>query len=550
MGVIVDLFAGGGGASQGIHKATGRHPDAAVNHDPVAVSVHAANHPATQHFCQDVWTVHPAWVSRGRAVDLLWASPDCTHHSKAKGGAPTRDERRRDLAMVLPDKWVAALRPRIIVLENVEEFEDWGPLKDGKIVESAKGQKFREFLNRFRRYGYVVEYRILRACDYGAPTTRLRLYLIARCDGRPIVWPNPTHGAPGSPAVLAGLLKPWRTAAECIDFSLPCPSIFATSEEIFAQYGIRARRPLKEATMRRIFRGLHKFVLNNPKPFIVKNYTGALGQPTDKPLGTVTTIDHHALVEPFLASYYGDKGGPGFRGRALGEPLPTQTTENRFSLQLPLIQHMQHGGEKNSARVGVMPADEPLRTVTALPKGGGMALVSPVITSPAHSTTTGRAEYVYGPHEPLSKMRGTNIGQSSGDPLQTLSAGGTHFAEVRCFLQKYYGEGGQDQTVARPLDTVTTKARFGIVTVHGQDYAIMDIGMRMLQPRELARAMGFPDSYIIERGADGKPTSKTEQVRLIGNAVCPDVAAALVAANYVESGMEEILNTADVAASM
>lgn len=519
MEIIVDLFAGGGGASHGIYMATGRHPDAAVNHDPVAVSVHAANHPATRHYCQDVWTVHPAWVSRGRAVGLLWASPDCTHHSKAKGGAPTRNERRRDLAMVIADKWVPALRPRVIILENVEEFEDWGPLKDGRPVEAAKGQKFREFLNRLRRHGYVVEYRMLRACDYGAPTTRLRLYLIARCDGRPIVWPKPTHGAQNSPEVLGGLLKPWRTAAECIDFSLPCPSIFATSQEIWAQYGLRAVRPLAESTMRRIFRGLHKFVLNNPKPFIVTNTTGRaeyVYSPND-PLRTITATPTHALACAHLVG----AGGPEFSGKptAVDKPFGVLMTENHRALVVANM--VTYHGRSEAAG-----ADEPARTVLTKEHLG-------VVTS----------------H--LAKMRGTNIGQSAGDPLQTLSAGGTHFAEVRCFLQKYYGEGGQDQSVARPLDTVTTKARFGIVTVHGIDYAIADIGMRMLQPRELARAMGFPDSYIIEHGANGKATSKAEQVRLIGNAVCPDMACALVAPNYAEAPVEEIFRpAASAAASM
>ncbi len=623
MGIIVDLFAGAGGASEGIKKATGKDPDAAVNHDPVAVAVHSLNHPTTRHYCQDVWTVHPAWVSRGRVVDLLWASPDCTHHSKAKGAAPIRNEQRRDLAMVIADKWAPALMPRLIVLENVEEFQDWGPLdKDGKIVAAAKGQKFREFVNRLRRRGYVVEWRELRACDYGAPTTRNRLYLMARCDGLPIVWPEPTHGAPNSPGVLSGKLKPWRTAAECIDFSLPCPSIFATSQEIWEQYGLRAVRPLAESTMRRIFRGLHKFVLNNPEPFIIKNYTGVVGHQTDRPLGAVTTIDHHALVEPYLTTYYGDKGDGVFRGRGMGDQVPTLTTENRCAMVTPYLQHVQHGGKPNDNRTGCMSADDPMRTITALPKGGGMAMVAPILTSPAHSKTTGRGEYVYSPDDPLrticatpshavaaallvgaggpefagkptaadkpmgavmtenhravvaanmltlngksdaagagepartatargklgvvtshlAKMRGTNTGQPHDDPLQTVTASGQHFAEVRAFLMKYYGsEVGQDQACDRPLDTVTAKARFGVVTVHGQDYIIADIGMRMLQPRELARAMGFPDSYVIERGADDRPTTKAEQVRLIGNAVCPDVAEALIRANYVETREE------------
>lgn len=359
-------------------------------------------------------------------------------------------------------------------------------------------------------------------------------------------------------------------------------------------------------------------------------------------------------------------GGEGFRGRGVEEPLPTQTTENRFSLQMPFIQHVQHGGEKNAARIGAMPADEPLRTVTAYPKGGGMALVSPIITSPAHSTSTGRAEYIYDPDDPLrtitatpthtvacaylagaggpvyagkpaavdkpigtllpenhraltmvsmlnihgqseatslqepartvatkehlglmtahlsrdfghsvganpndpaptvmcsgsgktglvtshvAKMRGTNIGQAPKEPLQTITAGGTHFAEVRAFLMKYYGEGGQDQNIARPLDTITAKARFGIVTVHGEDYAIVDIGMRMLQPKELLLANGFPASYVIDQGLDGKATTKEQQVRLIGNSVCPPVAAALVAANYATSRVEEVFSHVEYSAA-
>lgn len=555
--ISIDKFAGGGGASEGIYMATGEHPFAAVNHDPVATAVHAINHPSTRHFCEDVYEVDPLHVSQGRPCAYLWASPDCTYHSKARGGAPIRDVKRRDLAMELVDRWIPQIKPLCLTLENVEEFADWGPLdENGLIIKEARGELFKNFIYKLEKLGYRVEWRFLRACDYGAPTMRRRLYVIARCDDQPIVWPEPSHGAPASAEVISGRLEPWKSAADCIDFSIPCPSIFASSRQIKEQYGIIARRPLKEATMRRIFRGLKKYVLDNPEPYIV----------------------------PFVATYYGRKGKSDFRGSAISQPLATQTTENRFSLIAPYLQHVQHGGAKNANRVGGMPIDEPCRTITAQPKGGGMALVAPVITSPAHSASTGRAEYIWGPEDPLrtitatashalvaaniacyhgqsvaagcnaplgtlltkehhalvtshlAKMRGGNIGQQLDLPLQTITAGGTHFAQVRAFLMKYYSEGGQDQHINRPLDTITTKGRFGVVMVHGQPYAIVDIGMRMLQPRELARATGFPESYIIEFGAEGWldriHITKTEQVRLIGNAVCPDVAAAIVRANW------------------
>lgn len=300
--ITVDMFAGAGGASSGI-EAAGIRVDVAINHDPVAVSLHRRNHPHTEHHVQDVYTLSPHWVTRGRPVGLLWMSPDCTHHSKAKGGAPTRNVKRRELAMVLVDRWIPELgkkAPRVVILENVEEFADWGPLDHtGRIIESARGERFKTFLRKLRSYGYRVEWRELRACDYGAPTIRKRLFMIARRDHLPIVWPAPTHGAPGSSAVAPGQLQPWRTAAECIDWSLPCPSIFATSAEIWEQYGLRAVRPLADNTLRRITKGIHRYVLGNSAPYIV--------------------------------SYYGTKASE-FRGCGLDDCLPTQTTENRFAL--------------------------------------------------------------------------------------------------------------------------------------------------------------------------------------------------------------------------
>lgn len=440
--IVVDMFAGAGGASCGLEMA-GIHVHAAINHDPVAVSLHARNHPETEHHVQDVYTLSPQWVTRGRRVGLLWMSPDCTHHSKAKGGAPTRNIRRRELAMVLVDRWIPELgdrAPCVVILENVEEFAEWGPLDNrGRIIESAKGERFRTFVRKLRSCGYRVDWRELRACDYGAPTIRKRLFMIARRDDRPVVWPEPTHGAPDSPEVLAGKRKPWKTAAECIDWSLPCPSIFASSEEIMARYGIRAVRPLAENTLKRIAKGVVRYVLNSPTPFIV--------------------------------SYYGPQSGEqGFRGCGIESPLPTQTCENRFALVRPF----------------------------------------------------------------LAKHFGNSVGAPCGEPVPTvMPGGGGKTALVSAFLAKYYGR-GFGCSADDPLHTITTKDRFGLVTVSiaGTPYVVADIGMRMLTPRELARAQGFPDWYVLERTADGAPITKTAQVRGIGNSVCPPIAAALAAANY------------------
>lgn len=505
--IVVDMFAGAGGASCGLELA-GIHVHAAINHDPVAVSLHARNHPETEHHVQDVYTLSPQWVTRGRRVGLLWMSPDCTHHSKAKGGAPTRDVRRRELAMVLVDRWIPELgdrAPRVVLLENVEEFAEWGPLDNrGRIIEAAKGERFRTFVRKLRSCGYRVDWRELRACDYGAPTIRKRLFMIARRDNRPIVWPEPTHGAPDSPEVLAGKRKPWKTAAECIDWSLPCPSIFASSEEVMSRYGIRAVRPLAENTLKRIAKGVVRYVLNSPTPFIV--------------------------------SYYGPQSGEqGFRGCGIKSPLPTQTCENRFALVRPFL-------AKHFGGVVGQPVDVPAGTVTTIDH---------------HSLCAAH----------MVKMRGANVGDAAGSPLHTVSAEGTHHALctahlqrdfgnsigapcgepvptvmpggggktalVSAFLAKYYGQ-GFGCAADSPLHTVTTKDRFGLVTVsiEGTPYILADIGMRMLTPRELARAQGFPNWYVLEQTADGTPITKTAQVRGIGNSVCPPIAATLAAANY------------------
>jgi len=521
-GIIVDLFAGGGGASEGIRMALGRDPDLAINHDPEAVAMHKQNHPGTRHLIEDVWTVDPSWATQGKPVELLWASPDCTHHSKAKGSAPNRDDKRRSLACVITDKWIPATWPKTIIMENVEEITSWGPLdSEGRIIEAAKGDTWRWFLRRLSsRFNYRVEYRELRACDYGAPTIRKRLFLIAKRNKGRIVWPEPTHG-PGRP-------EPYRTAADCIDWSLPCPSIFDR------------KKPLADATLRRIAKGIMRYVVNNPKPFIVNvansKTTGRGPNCWDdgQPIRTITCSPGFALVAPILEAHYGTKGGKDLRAHSASEPVRTVSTENRFGLVTAfLAKHyggvVGHGVEQPLGAVTTVdhhsvvaahlvrqfghsvaaPADMPVGTITA--GGGGKTLLSA-----AH----------------LVKLRGTcRDGQAIDVPAPTITAGGTHAALVHAFLVKYYGA-DQDPRLESPLHTITTRDRFGLVTVQveGEPYYIADIGLRMLQPRELFRAQGFPDSYVIDH-AGGKPLTKTAQVRMCGNSVCPPMAAALVRAN-------------------
>ena len=546
--LVIDLFAGGGGASTGIEQAIGRHVDIAVNHDPEAVSLHQANHPQTQHHVSDVFEVDPRTVTGGRPVGLLWASPDCTFHSKARGGKPHRDRnkarRRRGLAWVVCH-WARDVRPRVICLENVEEFQHWGPLnEDGQPCPERKGSTFRRWVAQLRNLGYQVEWRELRACDYGAPTIRKRLFLVARCDGQPIVWPQPTHGAPDSLPVKQRKLKPWRTAADCIDWSIPAPSIF------------ERERPLAEATMRRIAKGIQRYVIDAAEPFIVEfanrsrdgldaiakplrtvtatpeGGSFALCSPTliqtgygerpgqaprvpglDKPLGTVVSGQKHALVSAMLAKHYG-----GVVGQAMTAPTGTVTTVDHHSLVTATLVDVAHGeispsGVKRWGK-GHRSAGAPLPTVTA--SGGNSALVT----------------------SNMVKLRGTSTAAGTNEPLNTISAGGMHHAEVRAFLIKYYGS-DQDPQMLEPLHTVTTKDRFGLVMVKGERYASVDIGLRMLTPRELYRAQGFPDTYVIDRGADGRPLTKTAQVRMCGNSVCPPLSRALVAANYIEHHQQQ-----------
>lgn len=434
--LIVDLFAGGGGASTGIELATGRYVDIAVNHDPQAVAMHETNHPQTRHFCEDVFEVDPVAVTKGKPVGLLWASPDCKHFSKAKGGKPV-SRKIRSLAWVVV-KWARLVRPRVICLENVEEFQTWGPLTGDLPDPARKGETFRRWVAELEKLGYVVQYKELRACDFGAPTIRKRLFLVARCDGLPIIFPQPTHGKG---------LKPYKTAAEIIDWSIPCPSIFGRA------------KPLSDNTLRRIANGVVRFVVNAQKPFVVKDCAKLLIQmgygdnegrrvlDLNKPLGTVTSGGNKfALVSAFLAKHYS-----GVVGTRVNNPVGTITTVDHHSL------------------VTVGMSDVP----------------------------TDRAE------------------------------------EVRAFLINYYGT-GMSSAVNEPLNTCTGHVHSGLVAVRidGKEYAIADIGLRMLQPHELYAAQGFPAGYVFDRSGNGAPLSKEAQIRMCGNSVCPPVAAALVKANY------------------
>jgi DNA (cytosine-5)-methyltransferase 1 len=618
MGLIVDSFAGGGGASTGIEAALGRAVDIAINHDEQAIRMHEVNHPSTRHIRNNVWQVDPREVTGGQHVELAWFSPDCKHFSKAKGGKP-REKSIRDLAWVVV-LWAQRVKPDVILLENVEEFRTWGPLDhDGYPIKARAGETFDKWCKALRKAGYKLQFRELRACDYGAPTIRKRFFMVARSDGHPIVWPEPTHGKPGSPEVLSGKRLPWRTAAEIIDWSIPCASIF------------ERKKPLADKTLARIAHGIMKFVVNNPRPFIVPlTHHGAAGRSYDsgEPLVTVTGANRGelAMVVPHVTKFRN-----GAVGHEVGEPLHT-VTANSFvkrpggsaplgvveAAVAPFTSYAQQGGANRSA-------EDPLHTVTASQKdhntvvsativgcGGRRGQSGPVDIEGPYPTTTAKADAClvaahlihrgngeregqapramdvekslgtvvasgqkhavvsaflaqfsetregrklnpgHGADEPVStivqkgplqaavtsnlvKLRGTSRdGQPVDEPLHTMSAQGTHMAEVRAFLIKYYGNEDDGPGLEKPIGTVTVQDRFGVVTVtiEGEEYVIVDIGMRMLTPRELFNAQGFPPDYVIDHDSAGLPITKTAQVAKCGNSVCPPMAEALAAAQF------------------
>jgi DNA (cytosine-5)-methyltransferase 1 len=637
--LIIDNFAGGGGTSTGLEAAFGRPVDIAINHDPEALAMHAINHPHTKHLCESVWDIDPIEVTGNQPVGLVWLSPDCKHFSKAKGGKPV-EKKIRGLAWVTL-RWAAKCKPRVIMLENVEEFKTWGPLicdEHGhwKPDPAKKGKTFDSFVRQLQAHGYKVDHRELRASDHATPTIRKRFFLVARRDGLPIQWPAATHGASNSPGVRAGKLQPYRTAAECIDWSLPCPSIFDR------------KKPLAEATLRRIAKGIMRYVVDAADPFIV-GQGGPIyaGKPVtaNQPFGTLTTENHRAVVVPSIVpvTHQGSD-----RSESVHEPFRTITGAQRGEKALAQATLVLAGGNAqlvsaflnehaNASNQRVMPADAPLRTICAQVKGGHFSMVSAALvgvggragdsrprgadeptatitakadtavgvaflakhytgvigsdlaepigtvtstdhhslvsahltkfrtgstgsdmTDPMPTITAGPKENPAGaPHalgvvsSHLVKLRGTSTAAGVNEPLHTISAGGQHHAEVRAFLIKYYGNDKDGVEIGGPLHTIPTHDRFGLVTIQGVDYEIVDIGLRMLAPHELYRAQGFPEHYIIDEIPDPAllfvggeqvesdplslpriPLTKSAQVRMCGNSVCPPLSEALIRANF------------------
>lgn len=592
--IIVDNFAGGGGASTGIELATGRPVAIAINHDPAAILMHKTNHPYTEHLQASVWDVDPVKVCAGRPVGLAWFSPDCKHFSKAKGSALV-DRNIRGLAWIVL-RWAGTVRPRVIILENVEEFQTWGPVRKGKPVKKKAGQTFKKWLSQLEQLGYKEEHRELIAADYGAPTTRKRFVLIARCDGRPIVWPERTHAPKDSEDVKAGKLLPWRAAAEIIDWTVPMYSVFASKEEIKEKYGVNAVRPLADNTLRRIIRGVDKFTIKSGKPFIVptgygerkgqpprvhdisrplptvvstckqnlvepklapvslSNTGSSVGTQADKPVGTIRTAGSQVLAAANLIQYHTEQT-ENVRANGLSDPIPTVDASNRYGLTVAHLTEYYGNGNPLDPR-------DPMHTVTAHDRE---ALTSVVLHSIHAGGYHGKGN---SPEEPLNtittagglmlaahhivEFKGQDIGQDVTRPLRTITAsagkdrqcgGGTfglaacrietysdgtnlgRWPEIRALLNKYCGYQLADNEVL-------------LLQIGGTWYFLSDITMRMLTPKELYAAMGFPPDYIIERDYTGKPYPKSAQVARCGNAVCPQMASAVVRANFPEWSVE------------
>lgn len=681
--MIVDSFAGGGGASTGIEMALGRSPDIAINHNPAALALHAANHPDTVHLSENVWKVDPLDHLAGRHIGLMHFSPDCKHFSKAKGGKPV-ERNIRDLAWIIPG-WVERIqksggRIDVITMENVEEFKDYGPLIEtdkGLMPDPArKGETFQKWCKQLRRLGGKIGYRELRACDYGAPTIRKRLFMVIRFDGLPIVWPEPTHGAPGDPDVIAGRKLPWRTAAEVIDWSLPCPSIFDTSEEIMEKHGLRAVRPLADNTMARVARGMKRYVLDAERPFLVNLTHGARCEDLAEPLNTITAAHRgeKAVVSPSLTRF-----NTGATGSDLREPAPTITANSYIKkpggaaplgIIAPHLMTMRNAGKPFNG------ADEPTHTITA--GGAGLSVVAPVLThaqhggavrsveQPHHTITAsskdqnsviiptlvqtgygerkGQEPRALDPSKPLGTVvaggvkhaaavafvaqhnndsrrdGGVNPGRAADEPISTVTASGAQQGVISAFISRQFGTAtghaidkpsatitadgcgksaliaphlhayygvDQDTPEDEPFHTLTTKPRFShveagisvppftpdqmararqvadflrsqgfwddreIVTldIGGETFVIVDIGMRMLTPRELYNAQGFPPKYVIdgawvepEGGGEPQwvPFPKSVQVSCVGNSVSPQPYAALVAANCAHLAVQAV----------
>ena len=585
--IIVDNFAGGGGASTGIELAAGRPVAIAINHDPDAILLHKTNHPWTEHLQASVWDVDPVAVCRGRPVGLAWFSPDCKHFSKAKGAALV-DRNIRGLAWIVL-RWAALVRPRVIMLENVEEFQTWGPVRKGKPVKSKAGQTFQKWKQQLSDLGYSIEHRELVAADYGAPTTRKRFVLVARCDGKPIRWPERTHASRDSEGVKAGKLLPWRSAAEIIDWTIPGYSIFDSKQEIMERYGVKVVRPLADNTMRRVIRGVDKFTIRSGEPFIVPtgygerkgqaprvhdienpvstvvstvkqnlcqpilapitvtNTTNSVGSAAGDPVHTVTTAGNQLLVSANLMSI-GQTGG-GDRIRDTREPVPTTVSKQEACcVAANLIQY--HTEQTENVRASGL--DKPINTVDASNRyglscanlveyyGNGVPLD---LSEPMHTVTAHDREALCAAH--IAEFKGQDIGQSVTSPLRTITASAGEFAECRAVLAKADGRNLGHWPEIRELLNRHCGYRLAeddviLLMIRGTLYYIADITLRMLTPRELYNAMGFPPDYIIDRDYMGNSYGKTKQVARCGNAVCPPLAEAMVRANLPEWCGEKI----------
>lgn len=577
--IIVDNFAGGGGASTGIEIAAGATVHIAINHDADAIAMHRANHPYTRHLQASVWDVDPAEVCEGRPVGLAWFSPDCKHFSKAKGAALV-DRKIRGLAWIVL-RWAARVRPRVIMLENVEEFVTWGPVRRGKPVKSKAGQTFRKWKRQLEELGYAIEYRELVAADYGAPTTRKRFVLVARCDGKSIRWPERTHAPRDSEEVRSGKCVPWISAAEIIDWSLPSYSIFASKAEIKEKYGANAVRPLAENTLKRVIRGVDKFTIKSGKPFLMEcnhsgeghirdtgepvntvtgkftcgvadavmapftatNTSNSIGAMADSPVHTITTAGNQMLIVPSLSCI--GHTGDGDRIRDTRDPIPTIVSKAEDCIASANLIQYHTEQQKENARVSGL--QKPIQTVDSSNRYG-LATAQLVeyygngrplnIEEPMRTITSHDREALAAAH--IAEFKGVDIGQAPDRPLRTITASAGEFAEVRTKVVKYDPNAplgywpkirellnkhcGYDLEVDEIL----------LLPIRGAWYFISDITLRMLSPRELYNAMGFPTDYIIDRDADGKPYGKTKQVARCGNAVCPPMATAMVRANLPE----------------
>ena len=561
--LVVDLFAGGGGASTGIEQAIGRHVDIAINHDADAIGMHEINHPQTRHYQADVWEVDPVLVTAGMPVGLLHASPDCTHHSQALGGQP-RSREIRSLAWVV-HRWAGKAMPDVITLENVEQMLQWSPLvakrdpatgrvitldkvldATGKTVyrvaapgervprqrqflvpdKKAMGRNWNHFVQGLRDMGYAVQWRVICNADLGAHSTRTRLYMVARRDGLPIVWPEATHAKKPT-----GQRKAWRPAAECIDWSIPGTSIFGRKKD------------LAEATMRRIAHGMQKYVLGSADPFIVNMAHGGKLEPIDRPISNIATEKGgcRALVTPTLIQMgYGERAGQAPRVLDLGKPLGVVTAGGqKFATAAACLVQMGHGqGSGASVRrsYGANDIEGPMGTVTASGGGQGLATAFMVQANGGFNATPARDL-----RDPVSTVTTT------GSQQQLAVAHLTQYqlsqydqaGALRCaaFLMRYHASGGQWADLRDPITTITTHDRLALVTVwlRGEPWAIVDITLRMLVPRELYNAQDFPPSYVIDRTATGKPLTKTAQVRMAGNSVSPLPMRRIVEANYTEA---------------